>query len=174
MVQAGTPVLILANESGGWIVKASVSDREVVNLRLGDRVQVWLDAYPGRELDGKISQITRVADARTGTFDLEVSTDIRGINPVSGLLVKLEIQPSAPAPALVHVPIECLIEGDRLRAWVFTYDDRSQRVARKSVDIAFIDGSQVALKSGVMEGARLAAAGLAYLHDGDLIELVPP
>jgi RND family efflux transporter MFP subunit len=171
LVQAGTPVLILANESRGWIVKASVSDREVVNLRLGDPVRVRLDAFPGKELAGKISQITRVADARTGTFDLEVSTDVAGINPVSGLLVKLEIRPSAPAPELIHVPIQCVIEGDRQRAWVFAYDPGTHEVKRKPVEIAFIDGAEVALNSGVTAGERLVTDGLAYLRDGDLAEL---
>jgi len=93
---------------------------------------------------------------------------------VSGLLVKLEIQPSAPAPKLIHVPIECVIEGDRQRAWVFAYDPGTHKVKRKPVEMAFIDGADVALNSGVTAGERLVTDGLAYLRDGDLAELASP
>ena len=175
LVQSGAPVLILANETRGWVVRASLSDRDVVQVRLGDPVQIRLDAYPGRVLRGIVSQVTRAADVRTGTFDLEVSLDVSELpNPVSGLLAKLDITPSSPAPAMVRVPIECLIEGDQRRAWVFAYDAQSRRVHRKAVEVAFIDGTEVALRAGVTPGESLVTAGLAYLRDGDVIEVVTP
>jgi RND family efflux transporter MFP subunit len=175
LVQSGAPVLILANETRGWVVRASLSDRDVVQVRLGDAAQIRLDAYPGRVLQGVVSQITRAADERTGTFDLEVTLDVADLaNPASGLLAKIDITPTSPAPALVRVPIECLIEGDQLRAWVFTYDAKTQRVRRKPVEVAFIDGTEVALRAGVTAGESLVAAGLAYLRDGDHIEIVTP
>ena len=85
---------------------------------------------------------------------------------------KLDITPGAPAPALVHVPIECLIEGDHLRAWVFVYDAATSRVKRRAVDVAFIDaGGDVALRSGVSPGETLVNAGIAYLRDGDQVQV---
>ncbi len=175
LVQAGAPVLIISNETRGWVVRASLSDRDVVNVKLGDGVQAHFDAYPGKVLAGRVSQITRAADARTGTFDIEVNVDVAGLaNPASGLLAKLQITPTSPAPALIRVPIECLIEGDQMRAWVFTYDAHSRRVKRKPVEVAFIDGSEAALRSGVSAGESLISAGLAYLHDGDVVDIVAP
>lgn len=175
LVQAGTPVMILANETRGWVVRTSLSDRDVVQVRLGDAVRVRLDAYPGKELRGLVSLIARAADARTGTFDVEVTLDVSDLpNPASGLLAKLDITPTSPAPALVRVPIECLVEGDQMRAWVFSYDAQTRRVRRKPVDVAFIDGTEVALRAGVLAGESLVTAGLAYLRDGDLIEVVTP
>jgi RND family efflux transporter MFP subunit len=173
LVQAGAPVLELANEARGWVMRASVADRDVVNLRLGDAAQARLDAFPGKVFSGRITQITRAADPRTGTFDLEVGIDSADLTtPVAGLLAKLDISPGAPAPALVHVPIECLIEGDHLRAWVFVYDSATRRVHRRAVDVAFIDaGGDVALRSGVSPGETLVNAGIAYLRDGDQVEV---
>ena len=61
-----------------------------------------------------------------------------------------------------------------MRAWVFAYDAQSRRVHRKAVDIAFIDGTEVAMRAGVTPGESLVAAGSAYLRDGDVIEVVTP
>lgn len=175
LVQAGSPVLIIANETRGWVVRASISDREIVNVQLGDAVQIRFDAYPGKVIAGRVSQITRAPDARTGTFDVEASVDVSNIgNPVSGLLAKVSITPASPAGSLVRVPIECLLEGDQMRAWVFTYDAQTRRVRRKAVEVAFIDGSEVAIRDGVSAGETLVNAGIAYLRDGDAIDVVSP
>ena len=173
LVQAGVPVLELGDESRGWVVRASLADKDIVNVRLGDAVTVRLDAYPQQVFSGRVTQITRAADARTGTFDLEVGIDAAAMrSPASGLLAKLEIAPGTPAAPLVHVPIESLIEGDQVRAWVFVYDAGSQRVTRRPVEVAFIDaGGDVALRSGVKPGERLVTAGLAYLRDGDRVRV---
>lgn len=176
LVQAGAPVLEIADESRGWIARAALSDKDIVTIRLGDAVSAQLDAYPGQRFHGKVTQITRAANARTGTFDLEASIDASGMNnPASGLLTKLEITPGSPVTSLVHVPIECLIEGDQMKAWVFVFDKESKRVRRRAVEVAFIDaGGDVALRSGVVAGEKLVTSGVAYLRDGDLVEIQTP
>ena len=45
---AGAPVLILRAAGRGWVLRAGVSDRDVVRVALGDRAQITFDALPGR------------------------------------------------------------------------------------------------------------------------------
>lgn len=172
LVQAGTPILEIGDESHGWIVRASLADRDIVQVKIADPVHVQMDAYPGRIIEGRISQIARAADARTGTFDVEVSVDAKSLpHPAAGLLARLTISPGSSDRTLVHVPVECLIEGDRQRAWVFVYDAPTRRVQRRAVEVAFIDrDNDVALRSGVEAGEMLVTAGLAYLRDGQAVE----
>jgi len=172
LVQAGTPILEIGDESHGWIVRASLADRDMVQVKVADPVRVQMDAYPGRTIEGRVSQIARAADARTGTFDLEVSVDVKVLpHPAAGLLARLTISPGSSGQTLVHVPVESLIEGDRQRAWVFVYDASSRRVRRREVEVAFIDrDDDVALRSGVTTGEMLVTAGLAYLRDGQAVQ----
>ena len=60
-VQPGQPVLVLGPRAGGYVVRAAVSDRDVVRLRLGDPAVVTADAYPGQEFTGRVSVLPAAA-----------------------------------------------------------------------------------------------------------------
>src|SRR5262245_13448230 len=56
VVPAGTPILIVGARERGYVVKAALSDREVVQLKLGDPAEIRMDAYPGQTIAGTISE----------------------------------------------------------------------------------------------------------------------
>ena len=60
LVPAGQAVLIVSSHGRGYVVKAALSDRELVELKLGDPAEVRLDAYAGRVLPGTDRKSTRL------------------------------------------------------------------------------------------------------------------
>ncbi|HKX98444.1 MAG TPA: efflux RND transporter periplasmic adaptor subunit, partial [Steroidobacteraceae bacterium] len=74
-VAAGQPVLVVGNTSGGWIVRAALSDRAIVRVRAGDAAEVTLDAYPGRRFAAVVTEVAAAADPATGTYELKASVD---------------------------------------------------------------------------------------------------
>ena len=58
LVPPGQPVVILGSSARGHVVRLSLADRDIVQLRLGDPARVTLDAYPGRELKGVVSEVS--------------------------------------------------------------------------------------------------------------------
>ncbi len=171
LVPAGQPVITLGATDGGFIVKAALADREIMQVRRGDPVAIRLDALPDHTLPGTVSEVSRAADERNGLFPIEVRIDSTPLPLASGLVAKLSIEPAAGRGAtLTWVPLEALIEGERDRASVFVLDGSVAR--RRAVRIAFVTNSQAALAEGVAVGEPVVTDGAAYLEDGESVRVV--
>lgn len=172
-VAPGAPVLVIGSAGAGYVLKASLADREVVQLAIGDSADVRFDALPGETLSAKVSRLPAAADQRTGMFDVELALPAADARLRSGLVARLALTPaSAAAASLVHVPIAAILEGDKARAAVFVFDASKQSVARQPVEVAFIDGDQVALSSGLSAGAQVVTDGAAYVEEGRKVRVV--
>jgi membrane fusion protein, multidrug efflux system len=173
LVPAGEPVLTLGARDTGYVIKASLSDREVVQVGLGDAAAVRMDAYPGREFAGTLSQIAGSADPRTGMFPVEIRLDAPPDDRplASGLVAKLTLAPRASADRrLTHVPIAAIVEGDRDRAFVYVVE--GDKAVRRAVRVAFVTNDSVALLDGLRTGETVVTDGALYLDDQELIRVV--
>jgi multidrug efflux system membrane fusion protein len=171
LVQAGTPVLLVGGRKGGYVVRTALSDREIVQLKMGDPAEIRLDAYPQQAIAGTIAEIAGAADERTGLFPVEVRFDSVPVSLASGLVAKLNLYPSSSRThRLTYVPIAAVVEGDGDRASVFVVS--GDRVKRRSVRVAFIAPEAVALADGVQPGERVVTDGALYLEDQERIEIV--
>jgi membrane fusion protein, multidrug efflux system len=171
LVPAGQPVLLIGARDTGYVVRAALADREIVQLKLGDPAELRLDAYPGRTLPGTLVEIASAADERTGMFPIEVRFDAMPVQLASGLVAKLHLYPaSSRANLLTYVPIAAVVEGDGDRASVFVIEGDTAR--RREVRVAFIAPNEVALAEGVEPGERVVTDGALYLEDGERISIV--
>lgn len=168
----GAPVLILGSADRGFILKASLSDRDIVQLQLDDRATVRFDALPGIAFDAHVARLPAAADSRSGMFDIELAMAGSDARLRSGLVARVSLTPaSAAAAQLVHVPIAALIEGEGERAAVYRYRPEDSSVSRQRVEVAFIDGERVALRDGLQAGAQVITDGAAYVVEGRRVRL---
>lgn len=173
LVQAGTPILVLGARDKGFVVRAGLADREVVQVKLGDEAHIRLDALPGKTLTGKVTEISGAADAASGMFGIEVSIDPTELPLKSGLVAKLTIVPStAKAGERIHIPIGAIVEGNGRGARVFVLDQKHAR--RRDIEVAFIEGESVALEAGLRAGELVITDGAQYLEDGEEVTLAEP
>ena len=173
MVPAGQPVLIVGGRDRGYVVRAALADREVVQLKMGDPAEIRMDAYPNQAIAGTLSMIAGAADEKSGMFAIEVRFDSVPVALSSGLVAKLNLYPaSSRTSTLTYVPISSLVEGDGDRASVYVV--QGDRAQRRSVRIAFIAPDHVALASGLEPGERVVTDGALYLEDDERIEILPP
>lgn len=173
LVSAGTPVLVLGAQDQGFIVRTGLADREIVQVRLGDAALVRLDALPDARLNGKVTEVASAADAASGMFRIEVTLDPTELPLKSGLVAKLTLVPaSASAGSRVYVPIGAIVEGDGRRARLFVLE--KDRARRRDVEVAFIEGENVALATGVAAGEQVITDGAQYLEDGELVAIAQP
>jgi len=172
-VQPGQAILVVGPRAGGFIVRAGLADRDIVRLRLGDPAIVTVDAFPERPLQGRISVLPAAADSSSGLFDIEVELAPAPVKLVSGLLVRLRIDPAlANESTLAYVPIAAVIEADGDQAAVLVAQDGVAR--RRPVRIAFITPSAVAIAEGLKAGEVVVTDGALYLEDGEAIQVVAP
>ena len=169
-VAAGQPVLVVGNTSGGWIVRAALSDRDIVRVRAGDAAQVTLDAYPGRRFAAVVTEVAAAADPATGTYELKVSVDPGDARFVQGLVAKVVIaDPDAETVAVV--PVTSLLEADGSLATVFVVAKGG--VARKvSVRTGRLLGERIEVIAGLAPGDQVVTEGAAWLDDNDRIRVL--
>lgn len=172
LVAAGSPVLVLGSQERGYVVRVGLADREIVQVRIGDRAQVELDAHPGQTFPAQVTEVASGADERSGMFQVELRLEPTRLRLASGLVAKVALTPaSARGGELVYVPIASIVEGDGRTASVFVLDAAGEHAVakRRAVEVAFIDGVQVAIAQGVQAGERIVTDGALYLQDGERV-----
>jgi RND family efflux transporter MFP subunit len=174
LVPAGAPVLVFGESARGYVVRAALADREIVNVQRGDKGEIRMDAFPGQSMSGTVVEVSNAADERSGMFPIEVQFDSPPPRLVSGLVARLRLAPVSDAPPLTYVPMAALVEGDGDRASVFVLDQgKAQATAsRRDVRVAFITADSIALESGLKDGEPVITDGALFLENGEAVEVV--
>lgn len=63
-IQAGQPLMTIVQENNFWVV-ANFKETQVSSLKIGDEVEMTLDAYPDRVVKGKIVSIAEATGAKS-------------------------------------------------------------------------------------------------------------
>ncbi|MBV1959724.1 MAG: efflux RND transporter periplasmic adaptor subunit [Pseudomonadales bacterium] len=171
LVQPGKTVFVLGSNEDGWVVRAGLIDRDIVRIALDDRVEIFLDAYPGHSFNGKITQISQVVDARSGIFSVEISLNPSKLTLFSGMVASAVINPKK-LQYLFYVPIESLVNSSTDEAEVYLFDRTSGRVERVSIGIAFLYRDEVAVLSGLEGHHEVVLSGVKRLQSGDVVRAV--
>jgi RND family efflux transporter MFP subunit len=170
LVPAGAPVLIFGESGRGFVVRAALADREIVNVKRGDKGEIRMDAFPGQAMSGTVVEVASAADERSGMFAVEVIFDSPPPRLVSGLVARLRLAPTSEAPPLTYVPMAALVEGDGDRASVFVIE--GGKALRRDVRVAFITADAIALESGLSAGESVITDGALFLENGEAVEVV--
>ena len=170
LVSPGSSVVTLGSRPGGTVLRVALADRDVVRVRRGAAATVYVDARPGERLHGNVRQIGAAADARTGTYEVEINIESPA-GLASGMVGRAELVPNGTI-ALRIVPIEALLEADGDRAALFALDNNN-RVKRVDVNVAFVRGQRAAVRSGLEGVSRVVTDGAAYLSDGSAVRVTP-
>jgi RND family efflux transporter MFP subunit len=171
LVPAGAPVLVFGETDRGFVVRASLADREIVHVKRGDKGEIRMDAFPGQSMTGTIEEVASAADERSGMFTIEVQFDSPPPRLVSGLVARLRLAPTSEAPPLTYVPMAALVEADGDRASVFVINNG--KALRREVRVAFITADSIALEAGLKAGESVITDGALFLENGEAVEVAP-
>lgn len=173
MVAAGQPVLTLGDAGSGMVLRLGLSDREVVRVRMGDGATLRFDAFPGKTFSGRVQEVSRAADPRTGTYRIDIAFAPGSTPFVSGLIGRAEITGTAlDAAQLQYIPLTALVEGDQKSMLVFLLPQGGNQVKAQRVPIAFVAGDRAALAQPLPPATAVVTDGAAYLRDGEHVSLV--
>ncbi|WP_438865106.1 efflux RND transporter periplasmic adaptor subunit [Neptunicella sp.] len=169
LVTPSHPAFIISNSQKGWILRAGVTDKDIVRIHQHDQVDVKVDAYPDKILRGRIAEIAAAASQTTGLFEVEIQLDQQDLRLFSGFVAQAEIY-SSQQQSLALLPIESIVSANGKSAQVFVMNSQHQ-AERRTVEIAFIKDDRVAIVRGLKDGEQVISVGAAYLRDGMSIEL---
>lgn len=176
-VSAGTPVLVMAAGNSGWVLRAGVPDRQALRLRVGDRADVSVDAWPGRIFSGRVQELAAASDAGTGTLSVEIAFGSGGLKLLSGLVGSARVDASVPArpgtAEALAIPVGALLEAEGNAAHVYLLDASNGTARRTDITTDGIDGSVVIVSGGLRRGDKVISEGAAWLRDGSPVDVIP-
>jgi RND family efflux transporter MFP subunit len=175
-VGPGIPVFALANTDVVKII-IGVPDTTVRSIKLGQPVDVTVDAFPDRTFHARISRIASAADAKTRNFEVEVAVPNRGHVLKVGMIGSLQLNRRdtvTPTPS-IRVPLSSIVQADNAQYAVFVVagSPGGSTVARlRHVQIGPVLGTDISVAQGLGDGDEVITAGANLLKDGQQVEVV--
>lgn len=158
----GAPVATLADFGRARIV-VGVTAAEAASLAPGYTATLTFEALGGSELKGSIKSVGRMADARSGTYPVEVWLAGDATRNLREGMIANVLLPLPSAEAYPIVPAAALFrEHDGMNVYVVENDRAYRRVVR----IGRSDGDRIEVRSGVSEGEWVVVDGQFALRDG--------
>ncbi|MCX6360515.1 MAG: efflux RND transporter periplasmic adaptor subunit [Armatimonadetes bacterium] len=146
----------------------TVTERELRQVRVGQPVQVDVNAFPGRRFTGTVTRIYPSASEGSRAFSVRVSL----ANPEGLLRPRMFAQGRIEAErhgGAVMVPEGAVVGADEAgKARVFVAEGGIARAKRVTVGLSSDDGRLVQV-TGVKAGARVVVAGQQGLTDGSQV-----
>jgi RND family efflux transporter MFP subunit len=146
-------------------VGVEVGENDMLSMRPGQRATFKM--ADGSDVQGALRRVPAAIDSKTRTgeavFDLSGNSKLR-----AGMFLRGSAQ-LPPRPVLAAPQGAIKFEGEQTFVYVVGADNT---VKRTRVDLGERAGGMIALRAGVEPGARIVAAGAAFLQDGDAINPV--
>jgi multidrug efflux pump subunit AcrA (membrane-fusion protein) len=156
--------------SGNWLLKVGVSDVEWASIKLNDKAEVEIDAYPEEKFSAFVLRKSEGVDPYTGTLSIDLKLASVISNKVtSGLFGKARIMLKQKMKTW-QIPFEAVLDGDGNKGYVFVTNDNST-VKKVRVTISDIEKNSVLVSEGLENSKYLIVSGSAYLNDNSKIKI---
>lgn len=160
IIGPGHPAILFASTENDWVVRVSVTDKDIVKLALGNSARVFMDPFPGREFKAIVNELGTVADPVTGTYEAELIIVHPSAEFRTGFISRVDIYPRTLLHSVV-VPIEALLDASDNSAHVYIYD--GGRASRRRIRTGAILNDRVVVLDGISEGELVITDGAKYL-----------
>jgi len=174
-VGPGSPLFAVAKTDTVKIV-VGVPDTVVRTVKVGQPVEVAIDAFPTRTFHARISRMSSAADPITRNFEVEVAIPNHDHLLKVGMIGSLQLtntESASQTPAL-FVPLSSIVQAKGGKYGVFVISNsNSGEIARlRGVEVGGVNGTQIAVKSGLASGDRIITTGANLLKDGQRVEVL--
>ena len=161
LVKAQMPVIAVVRVDPLKVI-AEIPEKMAPWISDGQPVQLYVDAYPGRMFEGKVSRISPAVNTSTRAFPFEALVPNRDAVLKPGTFARVHIE-SGKTDTVLTLPYSALqyrygvnrafvIAGDKLSARELKVGDRT--------------GDRIEILEGVKVGDRVAASDVEKLTDG--------
>ena len=159
--------LLQMYDPASLVIRFSVPEAHATAVKPGNRLQVTLDAHPGRAFSAEVVRVYPSLDATLRTRSVEARlTEQAEIAPHMFARLSLELREAADA---VLLPAEAVMGAPSGEHFVFVVDQGKAR--RRGVRLGIEQDAAVQALEGVKPGESVVIAGQAALRDGQPVRL---
>lgn len=171
-VSAGTPVLEIQSNGGGFEVTATVPDTVVARLSLGTEHAISALDGSGQTYVGVLDDIGTRATSTSGfPVTLRVSQTDTSLRSGLSVEVAFRLDGAATDAARIAVPVSAVWSDADQGHGVFVVDPETQQLAARSVTLAGTESGVALVSDGLQAGELVATRGIAFLEDGMAVHL---
>ncbi len=150
----GEALYQIADVSGVWIV-ADVFERDIAAVKVGQSVEVSIDAYPAKSFAGKVSYLYPTLNAQTRTVPVRIELpNPRGeLRPA--MYANVHVKVGAGGTALA-IPVSAVIDSGAAQRVIVQREEG--RFEPRAVKLGLRGDDYVEVKEGVKEGEQVVVA----------------
>jgi cobalt-zinc-cadmium efflux system membrane fusion protein len=153
-------VMTLANLDTIWVT-ANVPEKDVSFVFRDQAVNVTFTSYPDKVFTGKVLFVSDVLEPDTRRTKVRIAFD----NPDKALKPNMFANATFVAPSVTRIVVPnsaLMMTADRTSVFV---EVASWAFERRNIEIAYQEGTETAIKSGLMAGDRVVVKGGVRLND---------
>jgi RND family efflux transporter MFP subunit len=168
-VAPGTPVFSVL-DLDPVKVRVGIPEAEIGKVHEGARALVTIPSLDNRQFEGKVEAVGYSADSVSRTFTTKIAIP----NPThvlrAGMISESRVYDSVMVDVLT-VPAIAVVRDLRGLPLVYVYDNTRQRVFARSVEVGYLIGDEVEIKSGLRPDDQIVVAGQQNVHEGSLVRV---
>jgi len=159
-VEPSYTAFTIADRSTLW-VRLSVFEGEVINVRMGDSVEIASQVTPDEVLTGTVTFVSTVLDPVTRSAEVRVVVPNEAGKLRVGQAVNARIRPSAARKRALAIPRKAMVQVDGKPTVFVEVADRS--VMPRTIEIGAQGPDFVEVRKGLEEGERIVTEGVFAL-----------
>lgn len=162
----GDPVFTIADLSTMWLV-ANVREMDVPMIRVGQPVEVTVNALPGRHFDARIVRTAAGLDPTTRrlTVMAEIQDPENELRPEMFATFRIEVGEASRAPA---VPASAVIfRGSEANVWLSLPEGR---FTMRKITPGIRSGDMIEARAGLADGDRVVTGGALFIDRASRID----
>lgn len=153
-------------------VEADVSESNIQKIKVGQRCEITLDAYPDTRYEGIVQAIVPIVDRAKATVLTKIrflNLDDRVLPEMSARVAFLSEPPPGEGgePKVGVNPVAIVSRGEKRVAFIV----RGDRVEEASVEEGKMVGGLIEIRSGLQAGDRVVVNPPERLKDGDRVRI---
>ena len=168
VVAAGTPVATIAYD-GQREIQVDVPENRIAGFAAGQAIHATLLSDPGARLQGRIREVSPVADPATRTYRVRVTLDDMPASARLGMTASVSFSPADTSGAqgqVFRLPLAALAQqGEQTAVWVLP--EGADKLELRPVKLAAMGADHILVAEGLKAGEHVVTAGTHRL-DGNM------
>jgi multidrug efflux pump subunit AcrA (membrane-fusion protein) len=175
-ISQSSPIAVISG-GGGLEIQLYVAERFIYRIKMGLPCEITLDAYPGDNFRGRISEISPVVDTSSRTMMIKVNVDNPGDKLKAGMFAKVKII-TEEKKNVITVPENAVLQRGG-QNFVYTVQDddpdpdsKTKTVKRTLVSLGLNVDNMFEITDGLKAGDEIIVRGQTTLTDGSRVNII--
>jgi multidrug efflux pump subunit AcrA (membrane-fusion protein) len=173
-ISPASPIAVISG-GGGLEIQLYVAERFIYRIKMGLPCEITLDAYPGDNFRGRISEISPVVDTASRTMMIKVNVDNPNDELKAGMFANVKII-TEEKENVITVPENAVLQRGGENFVYALRDDPSEadaKIAKRTpVSLGLNVDNMFEIKDGLLAGDEIIVRGQTTLTDGSRVNVI--